>query len=521
MAYFLLILDGNIASISETIANVECAISPVLPASQVLNKDDEILVYLDEPVNKVQMQLKVAENKNAGVESVRIIKEFDTATYGLPLEELPGAVCRHIDEAKIAGETVFEISEQEFTEIVQKIFSHIEQPDLTPDIPPDDKIDDPYEGYTNESIALPYNYIFYGAPGTGKSRLCEEKRDTYFGERYERVTFYERYSYANFIGSYKPITKYDERTSSDKLEYSFVPGPFIRILLEAITHKDKNYVLIIEEINRARAASVFGDVFQLLDRDKDGMSEYPIATSEDLKRYLASKYYNNDKKLDDNQLAAFKEIRIPKNMYIWATMNSMDQGVSSLDAAFKRRWEFKYIGVKLKEGDKLITESYKSRDNKLQDLLGGKYKIPMIINNEKRYYVDWNQLREELNKLLLGKIPRIPEDKLIGPFFLSERMLSSVSPELNDKKEPEEESVIEQFLNSFESKVLMYLFDDAAKSNPAAIFSKIKTDTESLVLSDIFDAFEDKGESIFGFTNEIMHYQWDSSQNKLVEVTNS
>lgn len=91
---------------------------------------------------------------------------------------------------------------------------------------------------------------------------------------------------------------------------------------------------VIEEINRANVAAVFGDVFQLLDRGDDEVSEYPIQASEDIKKYLAEELGGNP---DD-----YAEIRIPDNMFIWATMNSADQGVFPMDTAFKRRWDFTY-----------------------------------------------------------------------------------------------------------------------------------------------------------------------------------
>ncbi len=99
----------------------------------------------------------------------------------------------------------------------------------------------------------------------------------------------------------------------------------------------KPYLLIIEEINRSNIASVFGDVFQLLDRDSCGVSEYSIQTSEDLKLYLWNEL--------GGDLDSYSNVRIPNNMYLWATMNSADQGVFPMDTAFKRRWEFTYLGI--------------------------------------------------------------------------------------------------------------------------------------------------------------------------------
>ena len=148
-------------------------------------------------------------------------------------------------------------------------------------------------------------------------------------ETYERVTFHPNYSYAQFVGTYKPIMK----NNSDKteIEYEFVPGPFLRTFIRACKMK-VNCLLLIEEINRANVAAVFGDIFQLLDRDENGESEYPITTSEDLRKFLAKPENLGGKPVD------YETISLPSNMYIWATMNSADQGVFPMDTAFKRRW---------------------------------------------------------------------------------------------------------------------------------------------------------------------------------------
>ncbi|HAB60750.1 MAG TPA: hypothetical protein DCE48_08620, partial [Lachnospiraceae bacterium] len=159
-------------------------------------------------------------------------------------------------------------------------------------------------------------------------------------------------------------------------------------LIQEISFAVEDELLLIEEINRANVAAVFGDVFQLLDR-KNGVSEYSIATSEDLKNYLDEELWMYEV---DNT-----EIRIPSNMFIWATMNSADQGVFPMDTAFKRRWEFEYIGIDEEENE--VTE----------------YVIP-IGTGENRKYVYWNELRKKINSILSQEENRINEDKLLGPF---------------------------------------------------------------------------------------------------------
>lgn len=123
----------------------------------------------------------------------------------------------------------------------------------------------------NTSLKTEYNHnrIFFGAPGTGKSHDLNEDKEELLenGGLYERVTFHPDYSYSQFVGTYKPVTNEDS-----KIDYKYIPGPFMRIYVEAIknakTDNPKPHLLIIEEINRANVAAVFGDVFQLLDRDK-------------------------------------------------------------------------------------------------------------------------------------------------------------------------------------------------------------------------------------------------------------
>lgn len=311
-------------------------------------------------------------------------------------------------------------------------------------------------------LPFPRNRIIFGAPGTGKSFLAsgnanyllfskgqntltkdeakhvissidEEKPGKLSRARswcMERVTFHPEYSYYDFVGSYKPVMRevpvadvkdgnpgkgedeQGEQATERKIEYDFVPGPFARILVKALNDKEHPYLLLIEEINRARVAAVFGDIFQLLDRKENGESEYEIMPSLELARYL-----QNNPKLKNEEI---KPIRIPNNLYIWATMNSADQGVYPLDTAFKRRWSMEYI-------------PYGSEDNEpIRDL--------------------WNQIRTGINRLLLKK-GHVNEDKLMGYYFLKK-----------------EERTGDKLKDALQNKVLMYLFDDAAKHCRKEIF---------------------------------------------------
>jgi MoxR-like ATPase len=307
---------------------------------------------------------------------------------------------------------------------------------------------------------LPRNLIVYGAPGTGKSYFLDEKINDYFSDDrlFTRVTFHPNYSYSQFVGSYKPVPLYKKssdvilRTNMSErfdyeplINYEFVPGPFIEMLSKAYKNKKSNFLILVEEINRANVASVFGDVFQLLDRDDNGYSQYPVAFNPDVMEYLRSKGITDDK------------IKIPSNLYIWSTMNSSDQGVNPMDTAFKRRWSFKYLPLNEKEN---VTANWELNLRFLSKP------------------VKWNKFREVINNKIKGKVP---EDKLIGPFFLKKT-------ELPSKVDDEDEQDI--FIN----KLLLYLREDVLRHNPGELFA-------SSTFSDIVTKYKDK-KNIFNFPIE-------------------
>lgn len=281
-----------------------------------------------------------------------------------------------------------------------------------------------------------------------------------FIQHCERVTFHPNYSYAQFVGTYKPV---QDDEDEKQIKYEYVPGPFMRTYRRAVKYPKQKFLLIIEEINRANVAAVFGNVFQLLDR-KNGVSEYPIAASEDIKKYLK-----------DNGIDDCEELRIPSNMYIWATMNSADQGVFPMDTAFKRRWEFEYIGI----------------DDNQEGI--EKYDIPVEIKKDAdgkvvgREWVKWNKLRCSINDRLTEM--KINEDKLLGPYFISEEKLKLV--------EGKKEDNADEFVKSFKSKVLMYLFEDAVKTRPGDLFDE--NAVGKLRFSDICKKFDEIGQGIFNF----------------------
>lgn len=314
----------------------------------------------------------------------------------------------------------------------------------------------------NTEIETEYerNRIVFGAPGTGKSYELKEDCEKLLKDTngsYERVTFHPDYSYSQFVGTYKPVMGADE-----KIRYDFVPGPFMRVYVDSLksgrTENPQPHLLLIEEINRAKVAAVFGDVFQLLDRDDDGVSEYEIQASEDIRKYLAKQLGG----VPDN----YQKIRIPNNMFIWSTMNSADQGVFPMDTAFKRRWNFEYLGI-----------------NENEEKISGIGKIELAGSDEP---VEWNILRRAINAKMSSEQFKINEDKLMGPFFLSKKIIAS-----------DENGMIldtDKFVAAFKSKVIMYLYEDAVKQGKHRFFDGC----DNSKYSSVCEAFDELGMGIFG-----------------------
>lgn len=335
------------------------------------------------------------------------------------------------------------------------------------------------EPVLSASVPEPRNLIFFGAPGTGKSYRLARQAEKYFDKRnVRRVTFHPDYTYAQFVGCYKPVTTMRTVTDEDgtestqsEISYGFVPGPFLETYIAAVQNPGTNYLLVVEEINRANPAAAFGDVFQLLDRDSDGRSEYEIAAPREMREYLrvflpeyvTTAYIQDPERLLSEQLRLRDEaerLSLPPNMFIWATMNSADQGVFPMDTAFKRRWDFRYMGI-----------------DKGSDKIAG-YAVP--VGTPARM-VSWDALRRGINQVLLNA--GVNEDKLLGPFFISPARLADP----------------DGFTQVFKDKVLLYLFEDAAKTKASKVFSHEGRAT----YSDVCEDFESFGELAFRGMREL------------------
>lgn len=314
---------------------------------------------------------------------------------------------------------------------------------------PSDGIEDqPSSLRPAKGIGESRNLIFFGAPGTGKSYRLNRMVESHFApDERRRVTFHPEYTYSQFVGSFKPVSDpYD----SGEIAYLYVFGPFLEAYVDAVSNPEKNYVLVIEEINRANPAAVFGELFQLLDRDSDGESEYGVSTARELRIELG-RHFNHLAPGAETHPRAL-ELKLPPNLYLWCTMNSADQGVFPVDTAFRRRWDFRYVG--LNEGSGEISN----------------FAVPLGETG----WVNWNELRIEINRVL--RLAGINDDRLLGPFFLKPSDLVS-----------------QDFSRIFKEKVLLYLYEDAAKLKRKAVFrSEAGTSYEALC-----ECFDELGEQVF------------------------
>ncbi len=273
----------------------------------------------------------------------------------------------------------------------------------------------------------PLQQIFYGAPGTGKSHKVDEKCKMYSNHR---TTFHPDSDYSTFVGCYKPTKDKDDKS---KITYAFTPQAFTNAYIEAWEKFEKNepVLLVIEEINRGNCAQIFGDLFQLLDRNDDGYSTYPIEPDTDLGTYIGEKGLKVQnailKKKDgttidiSENINSGKKLVLPPNLYIWATMNTSDQSLFPIDSAFKRRWDWKYVPIRKKD------ENYKIETDK--------------------YLFDWWDFLEKANKAI-GEATS-SEDKKLGYFFCKGDEKGRISAD------------------KFVSKVLFYLWTDVFKDYDA------------------------------------------------------
>ncbi|MFN7601722.1 MAG: AAA family ATPase, partial [Bacteroidota bacterium] len=197
----------------------------------------------------------------------------------------------------------------------------------------------------------PYNLIYFGAPGTGKSNAI----DSYASDDNSvKITFHPDTDYSSFVGSYKPI----QIEGGNDISYGYVAQAFLKAYTKAWESTEDTF-LIIEEINRGNCAQIFGDIFQLIERGEDGYSKYKIDVDSEIEKYL-KKHYTDLVAAGGTSAAtaarytayfngSFKKIALPNNLFIHATMNTSDQSLFPIDSAFKRRWDWEYVPIKFED----------------------------------------------------------------------------------------------------------------------------------------------------------------------------
>ena len=312
--------------------------------------------------------------------------------------------------------------------------------------------------------------IYYGAPGTGKSHIVKIHTE---GESVVRTTFHPDSDYSTFVGCYKPTTKEIEMrdvtgkviiehglpVTENRIIYQFVDQAFLqaytkawKFYAEAEEGVDpKKQFLIIEEINRGNCTQIFGDLFQLLDRNDSGFSEYFIHADKDMQKHLSNAF--KDYLIKDSHKDAINSLYpkeddvvakvlsgeillLPNNLYIWATMNTSDQSLFPIDSAFKRRWDWEYEPIKYKNINWVI------------DIEGSKYL--------------WTSFQREINKRIFDATNS--EDKMLGDYFVN----------------PTDGVITEKILLN---KILFYLWNDVCKDGEGDIFKT--ADNEEVTFSDL------------------------------------
>lgn len=299
-------------------------------------------------------------------------------------------------------------------------------------------------------IIDPLQRIYYGAPGTGKSNEIKLMTGNgTFSKNYTfRTTFHPDSDYSSFVGTYKPIW------NGEKIIYVFRPQSFLRAYIEAWKHPEHNVALVIEEINRGNCAQIFGDIFQLLDRERTGLSKYPIEADIDMQNYLKGEFANIDSIYNEDQIkdidkyyanhydTAFEDIKngiiltLPKNLSLLATMNTSDQSLFPMDSAFKRRWEWQYMPIVEGVIEKGVKLNWKIK-------LDNKYK-----------YIDWWQFLKRINAIISDLTTS--EDKQLGYFFCQPNDFVNSNHEADEK----EDLITAKY---FVDKVIFYLWNDVFK----------------------------------------------------------
>lgn len=399
---------------------------------KIRNKNRDEIIFNQEGVYDIILNGEevISKDANEPVGPFRIYKSFVSSEMHPFLIE-KGNEFKLKESKKVEFETYFDLVKT--TLDITPVKTYLEQEVVV-------TIEENKEEKKNNNLKdLSHQKIYYGAPGTGKSHEIKDLIKKYsIDEKTQvfRTTFHPDSDYSTFVGVYKPTmdkvkktviigeTEKDVKPESyeDKIIYTFTPQSFLKAYIASwnalLEEQPKPIVLVIEEINRGNCAQIFGDLFQLLDRDENGVSEYPIKADDDLCKLLQSgKDAEGADLLKNKDGIANGELRLPSNFYIWATMNTSDQSLFPIDSAFKRRWDWVYMPIKD---------------------AGKKWKIDI----DKKVY-DWWEFLENVNEVIAEETSS--EDKKLGYFFCK----------------ADNDNVIS--LDKFISKVLFYLWNDVFK----------------------------------------------------------
>ena len=380
--------------------------------------------------------------------------KLGVSSYSKACEQMFGVELNNTDKVRVYLNNFTDLIISDDAMSVNQHLSDCSMPEIYPEITIE-SAEDYFKYFSVElpdsvedspSIEYPFQQIFYGAPGTGKSHtINEETKD----EDVIRTTFHPDTDYSTFVGAYKPTTKEvelrdlsghkvvenGEIVKEERIIYEFVAQSFLQAYVSAWKkYADANegepqkQFLVIEEINRGNCAQIFGDLFQLLDRNDYGFSDYPIKADADMKRQLQKAFAGLVIAQKDkiNAMYEGKDIvsqvlngdilLLPNNLYIWATMNTSDQSLFPIDSAFKRRWDWTYMPISDAEKNWII------------EVDGNNY--------------DWWLFLEKINEKI-GSTTN-SEDKKLGYFFCKAQ-----------------DGVISA--KTFVGKVIFYLWNDVFK----------------------------------------------------------
>ncbi|GLI52206.1 hypothetical protein TSYNTROOL_22920 [Tepidanaerobacter syntrophicus] len=387
---------------------------------------------------------------------------FDDMLSALGLAEVSKGIYKHfIGLERLIGYCLSGYNNPNI-QVIGRILASVEltEAQLTEIMPQEIRID--YDSFDRKSGGK--NVLLYGVPGSGKSWTIEHEycnKDSVV----DRLVFHPDYTNADFIGQILPVVDEDKQVT-----YEFTPGPFTTILRNAYRDPMREYILIIEEINRGNAPAIFGEVFQLLDRKiemHEGDDGFPVGTSEYgiTHKYIAEFVYGDPS----------HKVRIPSNLSIIGTMNTSDQNVFTLDTAFQRRWRMR-----------LIENNF---DNVRASLANAQ-----ILDTG----VTWRRFCETVNTIIIGNKSKMAsaEDKRLGVYFVHENDLKFderarpsdgfatllieynelIRKELTNSITETEKNRLNEIRDAvmhnrvFPEKVIKYLWDDAFKFNPEALF---------------------------------------------------